>query len=303
MKPDAYDVAIVGAGPAGLSAALVLGRCRRRVLVLDSGRYRNRAARQTHGFFTRDGIAPSELRELGLIELARYPGVELRRVAVLDIGGRDERFTVQLADGVEVRCRKVLLATGLEDELPEVEGAGELFGDRMHSCPYCDGYELRDQPLAIYARGDAGGRYALTLSQWSRDLVLCTDGPPELGDATRARLDGRGIAIDDRALIRMARDGDGVRLTFAIGDDLRRRAVFFSLGCRPQSDLAARLGCARDDRGGIIVDDHEISTVPGCYVAGDASRDVLLAIVAAGEGAAAAVMINGALNAADLHPQ
>ena len=290
---DGFEAAIVGGGPAGLSAALVLGRCRRRVVVLDDRRYRNEASHALHGFLSRDGIDPAELRRIARAELAAYPSVSLVEQAVVEAARVDGGFRLELADGSAVRCRALLLATGLVDHLPEVDGAAALRGTRLFHCPYCDGWELRDQPLAAIGHADdRGGEFALVLVQWSRDLVLCTGGPARFSERVAARLAARGIEVDERPLRSLEADRDGVTLRFAAGEPRWRRAVFHHIGAKQRSDLAARLGCRFDEHGGVEVDRHEATCVPGLYVAGDATRDVLQAIVAAGEGAAAAVMIN-----------
>jgi len=296
---ERFEVGIVGGGPAGLSAALVLGRCRRRVVLFDSGHYRNAAAHAVHGLLTREGMPPAELRRLGRAELARYPTVEVRAPSVVDARRDGAGFALTVAGGGAVACDKLLLATGLVDRLPEVAGARALYGERLFHCPYCDGWELRDQPLMAYAPGAAGAAYAAEVAQWSRDLVWCSDGPLAGADVDRDRLARRGVAIDERRVVVFEPDGAGVVVRFSDGPPLPRRAVFFHLGCRPGSDLARRLGCALDDKGGVVVNAYEASSVPGLYVAGDASRDVLLVAVAIGEGAAAAVAINAALAAAD----
>lgn len=290
------EAAIVGGGPAGLSAALVLGRCRRRVVVFDDRAYRNQVSHALHGFLSRDGIEPAELRRIGHAELAAYPSVERRELAIVDAARDGDRFWLTAADGSALRCRALLLATGLVDNLPDVRGAEALHGTRLFACPYCDGWELRDQPLAaIGDPDDRGGEYALVLTRWTRDLVLCTGAPARFSPAIGERLARRGISVDERPLRRLDGERDGVILHFAEGEPLRRRAALYHLGARQRSDLAARLGCRFDDDGGIEVDRHEATCVPGLYVAGDASRDVLQAIVAAGEGASAAVMINAML--------
>src|ERR1700736_341330 len=171
-----YDVIIVGGGPAGLSAALVLGRSRRKVLVCDSGHYRNERSRGVHGFFTRDAMPPAELLQIGREQLRPYR-VELRnfevRQACVDRGG----FRVTLSDGAELFSRKLLIATGVKDRTPFISGLDELYGTSIHHCPYCDGWEWRDQPLAAYGRTRHGYALALALLNWSKDLVLVTDGP------------------------------------------------------------------------------------------------------------------------------
>ena len=178
-RTQIYEVIIIGAGPAGLSAALILGRCRRRVLVFDSGEYRNAASRSMHGFLTRDGIDPAELRRLGREQLTGY-GVNFCEAKVAGACSVDGAFRVTLADGTAYQARKMLIATGVVDHLPEIQGAGEYFGRGIFHCPYCDGWEMRDQRLAVYGKARSGAGLALSLKRWSADVVLCTDGAPGL---------------------------------------------------------------------------------------------------------------------------
>ena len=291
-----YDVIVVGGGPAGLSAALVLGRCRRRVLVCDAGRPRNAASQALHGFLTRDGIPPGELLRIGREQLRRYETVELIDAEVVDARGLDGGFEVALADGARHACRMLLLAAGVVDELPPIDGVEAFYGRSVFHCPYCDGWEVRDQPLAVYGRGRQGLGLALELMAWSRDLVLCTDGPIELSPEERGRLSRHGILVREERIARLEGiDGMLGCIVFADGQTLRRRALFFSTGFRQGSDLPARLGCNFTHRGAVETGTYETTDVPGLFVAGDASRQVQLAIVAAAEGAKAAFAINTAL--------
>src|SRR5437870_1210687 len=170
-----YDVVVVGGGPAGLSAALMLGRCRRRVLVCDVGEPRNRATRALHGYLTRDGTPPREFLDLGRRELPEY-GVEFRCVGVTGAAPVDDHYRLELADGSEERTRYLLIATGVVDDLPGVRGFEECYGRSVFHCPYCDGWEWRDARIAAFGRGRHGIGLALGLRTWSRDTVLCTDG-------------------------------------------------------------------------------------------------------------------------------
>jgi thioredoxin reductase len=300
--PTAYDVVIVGAGPAGLSAALILGRCRRTVLVCDTGKPRNAKSHALHGYLTRDGIAPLELLKIGREELERYDTVEFRRVKVLDAECRpDGRFAVTLEGGEIVRARKLLIATGVVDNLPEIDGIAELFGRSVFHCPYCDGWEVRDQPIAIYGRAHRGLGLSLELTAWSRDLVLCTDGPSEIDAEGLARLDRNGIRVrEDRIAALEGKDGILERVVFAGGESLPRRALFFTTGQSQRSELAARLGCEINEKGTIRTGKYESTHLPGLFVAGDASRAVQWVIVAASEGAEAAFAINTGLLQDDL---
>ena len=288
------DVVIVGAGPAGLSAALILGRCRRSVLICDTGRPRNAASHAMHGYLSRDGMPPREFLAAGRAELERYDTVELRMAQVTDAVCRpDRRFEVTLATGECVVSRKLLIATGVRDNLPEIDGFAELYGHSVFHCPYCDGWEVRDQPLAIYGRGDRGLGLSLELTGWSRDLVLCTDGPPEIDRDGLEQLAQNGISVRDERVERLeGADGILQHVVFSGGQRLARRALFFTTGQSQRSDLSIRLGCEVNDKGTVRTGKYEATHLPGLYVAGDASRAVQWVVVAAAEGAEAAFAIN-----------
>lgn len=297
-----YDVIVVGAGPAGLSAALMLGRCRRRVLICDTGRPRNAASHALHGFLTRDGIPPRDFLALARADLQQYDNVELRDVEVVDALCHESRFDVALATGERVCSRKLLLATGVVDNVPEIEGIRDLYGRSVFHCPYCDGWEVRDQPLAIYGRGQRGLGLSLELTAWSRDLVLCTDGPAGIEPSDLARLSQQRIRVrEDR--VRKLEGADGIlqHVVFEDGSRLARRALFFTTGQSQRSDLLGRLGCEFNDKGTVRTGKYESTHLPGLFVAGDASRAVQWVIVAAAEGAEAAFAINTDLIKDDLH--
>jgi thioredoxin reductase len=295
-----YDVVIVGAGPAGLSAALMLGRCRRRVLVCDTGRPRNAASRAMHGYLSRDGIAPLEFLRIARQELHRYDTVRVRDVAVTAATCHESRFHVTLDGGERHQSRKLLIATGVVDNLPEIPGFRELYGISVFHCPYCDGWEVRDRPLAVYGRGARGYGLSLELTLWSRDLVLCTDGPAELEADDRARLARNGIAIREDRVARLEGRERLERIAFADGDTLSRDALFFTTGQTQQSFLAHQLGCDINEKGTVRTGKYESTHLRGLYVAGDASRAVQWVVVAAAEGAEAAFAINTDLLKEDL---
>ncbi|HYI02424.1 NAD(P)/FAD-dependent oxidoreductase [Hyalangium sp.] len=294
-----YDVIIVGGGPAGLSAALLLGRCRRRVLVCDDGNPRNSASHASHGVFTRDGTHPSELLRLGREQLAPY-GVDMWDVHVSDARGLGEGFEVMLEEGATLRCRRLLLATGVVDELPRVEGIVPLYGRSVWHCPYCDGWEAREQPLAAYGRGHEGVELALGLKTWTDDILLFTDGgkPPAREEQEVLRCEG--VRWHTGRIARLeGTDGQLERVVLANGEAIPRRGLFFHTRPRQRSLLASKLGCTLTSKGAVKTRKLQDTGVPGLYVVGDAARDVQFVIVAAAEGARAALAINKSLRIED----
>ena len=288
---------IVGGGPAGLSAALMLGRCRRRVLVCDRGEPRNARSAALHGYLTRDGIAPAEFRASACDELEPY-GVEFRSIGVKDARAERDGFSVALADGRRERSRFLLLATGVRDQLPEVPGVAECYGRSVFHCPYCDGWECRDKRLAVLGRNAVP--LALSLKTWSPHVVLCSQGRQPDG-AARRRLAANGIGVRRSPVVRLAHvDGHVTGIEFADGDTLPCDAVFFSTGQHPQDTLAERLGCVFNRKGTVNTGTLCDTNIPGVFVAGDASRDAQFVVVAAAEGIKAAVAINKALQRAEL---
>lgn len=296
-----WDVAIVGAGPAGLSAALILGRACRRVLVCDSGTPRSWASKAMHAFLTRDGIDPTTFRSLARGELRRYRNVQFRRAEVLEAKhARGGGFRLLTADRKQVACRKLLIATGVFDRLPPIPGIAAYFGTSVFQCPYCDGWENRDVPVAVYGKGRRGFEMSRALTAWTRDIVLCSDGKAKLPARLRARLSGNGIRICEERI--SALDGEKGRLrsiVFRDGSRLPRRALFFDTPVTAQSRLAESLGCQFARHGGVRCWRYEATSVPGVFVAGNIIKDVQLAIVAAAEGARAAFGINKALTRED----
>ena len=296
-----WDVIIVGGGAAGLSAAMFLGRCRRDVLLFDDGKPRNAMSHRLHGFLSRDGMAPAEFLSAGRDQLKPYTSVTSQAARVVDATRRASGFSVRTDDGEEFVTRKLLLTTGVVDHLPEQPGFRELYGYSVFVCPYCDGWEMRDKPLAVYGRGDdKGGGLALEMTIWSSDIVLCTDGPGELSDSFRHRLQNCGIAVREEKIVRLAGlpsvpHQSPFEIEFESGPALARTGLFFNTDRHQASDLAVRLGSRNTDIKGCSVDEKQMTDIPGLYVAGDASKDVLQLVVAAAEGAQAAIAINTSL--------
>ena len=290
-----YDVVIVGGGPAGLSAALVLGRCRRQVLVCDAGTPRNARSQALHGYLTRDGTSPLEFLRLGREELRAY-GIEPRVATVTGIERAPEGFEVIFQTAERVRARAVLLATGVHDDVPTIPGVAECYGISVHHCPYCDGWEARGKTIAVLGETTSPAGLALSLKTWSDNVIAFTNGRARVTAAQRRQLDVYGIGLEHGAIDRVAHDNG--RLTAVIlsrGDAIPCDAMFFTAPQRQQCNIARDLGCEFTRGGTVKTDNLGTTCVPDLYVVGDASRDVQFVVVAAAEGAKAGVAINQAL--------
>jgi thioredoxin reductase len=289
------DVLIVGGGPAGLSAALVLGRCHRQVLVCDDGLPRNRASHTIHGLLGKEGYAPSGFLKTARAEIANYPTVRARTTRVVDVRPLGDSFEYRCEDGSHGMAKKVLLASGIVDELPAITGVEQLYGVSVHHCLYCDGYEYSGKAVAAYGSGDKGAELGLMMRHWMSDVVVCSDGAG-ISERLVRKLQDRKIPVRIEKVSQLIGDeGRLSQISFDSGAPLAREALFFATGCHQASDLSERLGCERDAKGGVVTDPvTEDSSVPGVYVAGDVSRDVLMVSIAIAEGAKAAVAINKA---------
>lgn len=292
---DEFDAVVVGGGAAGLSAALVLVRARRSVLVVDTGRPRNAPAAHMHGFLSRDGLPPSTLLTVGRSEVLGY-GAEIVDAGVADIArSNDGSFRVRIDDGRRVVARRLLVATGLHDDLPDVPGLGERWARDVLHCPYCHGYEVRDQQLGVLGGSPAAVGYAQIVRQWSGDVTYFTP-PLTLSGQQRVELAARGISVVEAEVTRVVTAGDrlsGVEL--GDGRVVGLQALFVSPRFVPRNDLLLRLGCDVDDDGWPVKDSTGQTTVPGVWVAGNVANPRAQVITAAGEGSAVAIAMNADL--------
>ncbi|MCU1404302.1 MAG: NAD(P)/FAD-dependent oxidoreductase [Glaciihabitans sp.] len=288
-----WDVVIVGAGPAGLSAALNLARARRRVLVIDSNRPRNAVTLASHGFLSRDGVSPMELRSLGRDELANYPEVEFRKTVATAIVRDGDEFVVTDRTGTS-RSRTILLTTGLTEKLPALPSLRTFYGTSIHSCVACDAYEYADRPIALLGETDDLAERAIHLSQWSRDLIVFTNGIGVITAAEEATLAARGITVDRRAVQDVAGDRDGLSgIVLAGGEIIAREAMFVRPLWQSGLGYADALDLKSSADGLLVVDTEGRTSAPSVYAAGDStSPGPQQLIVAAGAGARTANAIN-----------
>jgi thioredoxin reductase len=292
MDTATYEVAIVGGGAAGLSAALVLGRARRRVVVIDAATPRNAPATHMHGFLSRDGLPPAELLRLGREEASSY-GVEFVHDHVVSV---ERGFSLRLGGSGTVAARRLLIAAGATDDVPPIEGAPERWGRDFLHCPYCHGWEVRDEPIGVLATGVGSVEHAELIRQWSTNLVFFTH-THALTDDERERLDALGIRIVDGEVRMLVVEDDRLRgVSLADGSTIRRDAVFIRPNMRPNaSGLIEQLGCDVDDLGFIRVDGTGRTSTDAVWAAGNVANPRAQVITAAGEGSAAAISINADL--------
>ncbi|MFJ4468599.1 NAD(P)/FAD-dependent oxidoreductase [Streptomyces sp. NPDC089424] len=302
---ESYEVVVIGGGAAGLSAALVLGRARRRTLVVDAGEPRNAPAAHMQGYLTRDGMSPAEFLATGREEIARY-GVRLVRDRAVDVTRGEDDFAVELASGGTVRARRLVVTTGLADELPKVPGVAERFGRDVLHCPYCHGWEVRDQAFGVLATGPQSVHQALIVTQWSKDVTffLHQVAEEDLSDDDLRRLAAAGVEVVPGEVEGLVVENDrltGVRLADGTVHD--REVVFTAPRAVPRTGLLERLGAELNETpfgAYAVVDATGLTTVPGVWAAGNAAGFAEQVVNAASGGYRAGATINGELLMTDL---
>jgi thioredoxin reductase len=295
----AYEVAIVGGGPAGLAAALVLGRMRRRVLVLDADEPAHAVSHGVYGFFGHDGIRPEELRRVAREQLERYESVMMLMSTAEHAAPRSGGFSIGAA-GTTIEAGVLLLCSGLRYEPPPLEGLAALWSHGVYHCPYCHGWEVRDRPLAVY--GTKAASLALLLTSLSNDIVLLTDGSADLDPDEARLLRSAGVLIRSDPVVRVEpEDGRLARIVFADGSAEERAAIFLVPTVAP-SPLIRELGCEVDQSGQIVTDEDGRTSIAGLFAAGDTTTDRKAVVLAAAAGSRAAYVINAGLARGVLPP-
>ena len=297
MVDDLYDCIVIGAGPAGLSASLFLARYLRRTLTFHHNSPRNEYAHGIHGFLGHHGIRPGELLARGRDEVTTHGGLIIEACVSSVEQISSERFRV-VAGTKSFEARRLLLATGLRDLTPDCPGFREFYGFSVHHCPDCDGYEVKDKRVVVLSRGDNSAGFTANLLTWTRHITLLTDGG-EISNDDRAKLSALDIAIRTEAIVKLEGDTSSRqlhRVLFAEGEPLECDALFFNLGTELATNFHETLGCRLDPECGLVwVDDTQQTSVVGVYAAGDVTPQSQLAVVAAAEGAMAAIHIHRSL--------
>ncbi len=287
-----FDVIIIGGGPAGLNAAVVLGRCNRKVLLFDHGEQRNRYSHGMHNYLTRDDITPKEFLQISQKELKKY-GVKVLRAEVKHATKNDENFVVVDAKEKLYYSKKLILATGLTDNIPEIKGVNKFYGKSVYHCPYCDGWENNNKAIGVYAKSKNGVDVALALTAWTSKITLYTDGKKYLKQQDKDLFAKKNIDIISEPIEALEGNRSQLKnIVFANGNKSFCEALFFSNGYHVQCHLVESLGCKVGKNNIAITNKSQQTNVSGLYVAGDISKDVHFVVVAAAEGAKAAVYIN-----------
>lgn len=290
---DLQDCIIVGGGPAGLNAAVVLGRCRRKVLLFDTATYRNQYSHGVHNYLTRDHVLPNEFLALAQKEVKKYGAKTIRKKVVNARKNDNGDFVVKDEDGSVYQSKKLLIATGLSDNLPDIPGFKELYGKSVFHCPYCDGWEVQNKEVGVYARNKNGYELALALKCWTDRVTLYADGRNRLKPKEVETLTANNVAIVSYPIASLESKGDQLKhIVFKNGDKRPCEALFFVNGFRMQCNLAETFGCDMSKKGVVLTNRYQQTNIEGLYVAGDASKDMHFVVVAAAEGAKAAVIIN-----------
>ncbi|MBM7578120.1 NAD(P)/FAD-dependent oxidoreductase [Jeotgalibacillus terrae] len=291
------DCAVIGGGPAGLNAALVLGRSRRKTILFDDNKPRNAVTQESHGFITRDGIDPQEFKRIGQEELSRYPDVSIEKQRVHRIIKDHTYFSVETEDGRVFKTKKVIIATGFKEILPDIPQIKEFYGKSLFGCPFCDGWELRDRPLAVIAVDQKAVHMAKLVSNWTDDLIVFTNGNQVASPEEKALLTRKGIKINEKKMISLiGEEGRLRKIQLEDQTEILRAGGFIASEWKQAATFESDLGYEINDQGGIKTDSMQRTKTPGVFACGDtriAGPSQL--IMAASEGSMAAISVNAEL--------
>lgn len=292
---DLFDCAIIGGGPAGLNAALVLGRARRNTILFDNNNPRNAVTQESHGFITRDGIKPKEFREIAHRDIAKYPSVMYEKTEIISITKKGRLFELVTSDKELYQSKTIIISTGLKDVLPDIENISDYYGKSLFNCPYCDGWEMRDKPLVVIIEEQTQGfHFIQTVYNWSKDLIVCTNGKSILNPEQKRLIQNKDIKIMENKIKNFeGKNGQMEKIHFENGDSMIRKGGFVLPQPIQASDFAEKLGCEYNSLGGISVDFYGRTNVEGVYAAGDASVFApAQLIISAADGLKAAAGVN-----------
>ncbi|SDN89824.1 NAD(P)/FAD-dependent oxidoreductase [Alkalicoccus daliensis] len=291
------DCAVIGGGPAGLNAALVLGRSRRTTILFDDNKPRNAVTSESHGFITRDGVHPQELKRIAQEEIGKYPDVRIEAQRVIRIHKENNVFQVETAAGEMYSAKKVILATGFKENLPEIPRVKEFYGKSLFSCPFCDGWELRDRPLAVIAEDQKAMHMAKIVSNWTDDIVVFTNGREVLSTEEKQLLEHKGIRVNEKKIASLlGENGMLEKVLLEDGSAVLRAGGFIAAEWKQAASFDETLGYELNEQGGIETDSWQRTKIDGLYACGDTRiAGPAQLVIAAGEGSMAAIAVNAAL--------
>ncbi|MEH6943204.1 NAD(P)/FAD-dependent oxidoreductase [Bacillus sp. JJ722] len=299
MRIMLFDCAVIGGGPAGMTASLVLGRARRKIILFDDNKPRNAVTKESHGFLTRDGVKPSELKKIAHEELSNYPTVILKKTEVVQISKKEKLFSIETIEGGVYSARKIIFATGIKEVLPNIEGMHSFYGKSIFSCPYCDGWELKDKVIAIISNHQAIFEMIKLVYNWSKNLIVCTDGSNTIRNEERNELERRGIRLFNQKMKQIVGNEGMVKaIKFVDDTEVSIEGGFITPEWVPTTSIAQSLGCELDEKDGLNTDALGRTNIEGVYAAGDVTTPSQV-IIAAGEGSKAAIGVNTDLTIED----
>ncbi|MFC7684479.1 NAD(P)/FAD-dependent oxidoreductase [Ureibacillus sp. GCM10028918] len=285
------DCVVVGGGPSGLNASLVLARARKNIILFDEDKPRNAVTSESHGFITRDGIKPSEFKRLAKEDLMKYPNLTIQNQRVVHIKKWKQSFSIYTKSGHVYESRKVILSTGLKDVLPSIDGVHDFYGTSLFSCPFCDGWELKDLPLVLISDNPSAFHKVKLIFNWSKDLIICTNGKQIFSIEQQELLSKNNIKVIEEEILSLQGEAGQLKtIRFTNGKELERSGGFVSAALKQASTIAESLGCKQHKNGGIVIDNMGRTSIQGVYASGDISLSTPSQVInAASEGSIVAM--------------